>query len=460
MNRPKVSFYNLAWRWHFYAGLFVAPFMVMLALTGIVYLFKPQLDPLMYPSLLKVPAGQHSLAADELLQRVQAAYPQGHIKQYLPPVDAGRSAQFVVQHKGQELNVFIDPYHGDVLGEQDAKRNLQAVARAIHGELMIGTVGDRLVELAASWGIVLVVSGLYLWWPRGKSSAGVLWPRLNARGRLFWRDLHGVLGFWGAAFLLLMLLSGMSWTGFWGRQYADLWNRFPVAMWNDVPTSDQQAGELNSATRQTVPWALENTPMPMSGDHAEHMGHAMAAAAPAAPAISLQQVQDIARQRQVEPGYSITLPSSATGVFTIALFADDPRNDATLHVDQYTGKVLADVRWQHYSNVARATELGVMLHEGKMFGRFNQLVVLVVCLMILLGAVSGIVMWWQRRPAGRLGVPPLRHDLPRWKTAMLVIALLAVTFPLVGASLVVVWLLDRLVLSRWNRDPESASSST
>lgn len=460
MNRPKVSFYNLAWRWHFYAGLFVAPFMVMLALTGIVYLFKPQLDPLMYPSLLKVPAGQHSLAADELLQRVQAAYPQGHIKQYLPPVDAGRSAQFVVQHKGQELNVFIDPYHGDVLGEQDAKRNLQAVARAIHGELMIGTVGDRLVELAASWGIVLVVSGLYLWWPRGKSSAGVLWPRLNARGRLFWRDLHGVLGFWGAAFLLLMLLSGMSWTGFWGRQYADLWNRFPVAMWNDVPTSDQQAGELNSATRQTVPWALENTPMPMSGDHAEHRGHAMATAAPAAPAISLQQVQDIARQRQVEPGYGITLPSSATGVFTIALFADDPRNDATLHVDQYTGKVLADVRWQHYSNVARATELGVMLHEGKMFGRFNQLVVLVVCLMILLGAVSGIVMWWQRRPAGRLGVPPLRHDLPRWKTAMLVIALLAVTFPLVGASLVVVWLLDRLVISRWNRDPESASAST
>lgn len=38
------DFYALAWRWHFYAGLFVAPFMILLALTGIVYLFKPQLD--------------------------------------------------------------------------------------------------------------------------------------------------------------------------------------------------------------------------------------------------------------------------------------------------------------------------------------------------------------------------------------------------------------------------------
>ncbi|NER60098.1 PepSY domain-containing protein, partial [Pseudomonas sp. MAFF212428] len=241
MSKPQLSFYNLAWRWHFYAGLFVAPFMILLAVTGIIYLFKPQLDPLLYRPLMVVEAGHHQHSADSLLHTVQAAYPRGHVSQYLPPVAAERSAQFVVNDSGRELNVFIDPYSGNLLGEQDATYNLQAVARALHGELMIGTLGDRLVELAAGWGIVLVVSGLYLWWPRGKASAGVLWPRLNARGRLLWRDLHAVSGFWGAALLLFMLLSGMTWTGFWGKQYADLWNRFPVAMWNDVPQSDQQA---------------------------------------------------------------------------------------------------------------------------------------------------------------------------------------------------------------------------
>ena len=96
MKQPKVNFYNLAWRWHFYAGLFVAPFMVMLALTGTIYLFKPQLDSLMYSSLLNVPAGHHTVPADDLLNRVKGAYPQGTIKQYLPPVNAERSAQFVV----------------------------------------------------------------------------------------------------------------------------------------------------------------------------------------------------------------------------------------------------------------------------------------------------------------------------------------------------------------------------
>ena len=460
MSTHKISFYNLAWRWHFYAGLFVAPFMVLLALTGIIYLFKPQLDPLMYGHLLTVPAAERALSADEQLQRAKAAYPQGRLSKYLPPADATSSAQFVMHDGGREMTVFVDPYRGTVLGTQDAKNNLQAIARALHGELMIGTVGDRLVELAAGWGVMLVISGMYLWWPRGKSSSGVLWPRFNTRGRVFWRDLHVVTGFWGAALLLVMLLSGMAWTGFWGKQYANLWNRFPAAMWNNVPTSDQQARVLNTATQQTVPWAMENTPMPVSGDHAEHMNHGAMHAAPAAPTISLQQVVDLATSRKVEPGYSITPPTTAEGVFTVSVFANDPRNDATLHVDQYSGKVLADVRWEHYNSVARVTESGVMLHEGKMFGVVNQIIVLLICLMILLSAVSGVVIWWKRRPQGSLGVPPLRHDLPKWKTAMVIMFGLAIIFPLVGASLIVVWVLDRLVLARLFAQRESASGST
>jgi uncharacterized iron-regulated membrane protein len=101
-----------------------------------------------------------------------------------------------------------------------------------------------------------------------------------------------------------------------------------------------------------------------------------------------------------------------------------------------------------------------MLHEGKMFGWVNQLIVLLICLMILLSAVSGVVIWWKRRPQGGLGVPPLRHDLPKWKTAMVIMLALAILFPLVGASLIAVWALDRLVLSRWLTQRETTSGST
>ncbi|WP_137820355.1 PepSY domain-containing protein [Pseudomonas sp. 2FG] len=448
MTKPSMSFYNQAWRWHFYAGLLVIPFLIMLSLTGIIYLFKPQLDNLLYADLLWVPQGEQLLSADRQLARVKQAYPQAAISQYLPPLDAQHSAQFVVTEGGRKLNLFLDPYRGTLLGSQDAVNNLQAIARALHGELLAGKVGDRLVELAAGWAIVLVVSGLYLWWPRGNGLRGVFWPRLANRGRLFWRDVHALTGFWGALLLLFMLLTGMTWTGFWGESFADVWNRFPAAMWNEVPKSALQARSLNTAQGQTVAWAVENTPLPTSDPHAAHCGQAMDSAAPAAAPIGLQQILDTANAKGVMPGYSVTLPKGAEGVYSIALFAADPRNDATLHVDQYSGKVLADVRWQDYGAVAKSVELGVVLHEGKFFGLANQLLMLAVCLLILLSSVSGLVIWWLRRPQGSLGVPPLRHDLPLWKTALAIIAVLGLAFPLVGASLLLIAVLDWLLFSR------------
>ncbi|HUE94546.1 PepSY domain-containing protein [Pseudomonas sp.] len=445
MRQPARSFYNLAWRWHFYAGLFVIPFLILLSLTGIIYLFKPQLDQLLYAELLQVPAAAQHVSADQQMAVVQQAYPGVAIKQYLPPVAEGRSAQFVIEADGQGLNVFVDPYRDTLLGSQDAQYNLQAIARQLHGDLMIGTLGDRLIELAAGWGIVLVVSGLYLWWPRGRSGAGVLWPRISARGRLLWRDLHAVTGFWGSLLLLFMLLTGMTWTGFWGAQFAGAWNHFPAAMWDEVPQSGKLTGSLNNSRQQTVAWAVETTPLPASDPHAVHKGHAASTAPSAAPQVSLQQVVDTVSARGVQPGYSITLPKGETGVYSVALFADDPRNDATLHLDQYSGAVLADVRWKDYGAVARTVETGVKLHEGKLFGLANQLLMLLVCLLILLSAVSGLIMWWQRRPVGKFGVPSLRHDLPRWKTAIVIICLLGAAFPLVGASLLLIWALDWLL---------------
>ena len=194
MKQQDASYYQRIWRWHFYAGLFVAPFLILLSLTGIVYLFKPQLDQLLYPQLMKVTPATQTLSADQLLAKATIAMPDASLRKYLPPVAADASAQIVVMREGQELTLFMDPANGALLGTMDNKWNLQAVARALHAELMLGTTGDRLIELAAGWGIVLLVSGLYLWWPRkGPGVGGILWPRMHQRGRLWWRDLHAVV---------------------------------------------------------------------------------------------------------------------------------------------------------------------------------------------------------------------------------------------------------------------------
>src|SRR3546814_9164783 len=90
---------------------------------------------------------------------------------------------------------------------------LMAWVRSIHGQLLLGKRGSWLVELAASWAIVLVLSGLYLWWPRGRGFAGVVWPRLKGGRRMFWRDLHAVTGFWISGLVLVLLATGLHWEG-------------------------------------------------------------------------------------------------------------------------------------------------------------------------------------------------------------------------------------------------------
>lgn len=151
----------------------------------------------------------------------------------------------------------------------------------------------------------------------------------------------------------------------------------------------------------------------------------------------------------IAPEYSISLPDGETGVYTIAATLGDVTREMTMHVDQYSGKVLADVRWKDYDLVPQAVEIGISIHMGKYFGFANQLLMLAACLIVILLCVSGLVLWWQRRPEGRLGAPTmLAIDGQPSKIPLAIVAVLGVAFPLVGLSLVTVLALDYFVIAR------------
>ncbi|MBD2105570.1 PepSY domain-containing protein [Nodosilinea sp. FACHB-13] len=456
---PGNRFYRTVWRWHFYAGLFVIPFMVILAATGIVYLFKPQLDAAMYNNLMFVQPDLVTLPYVEQVQSVESAYPAAVINQVTPPAAANRSTEVLVTTANERnLMVFVDPHSGEILGDRDEDNNLQAIARKIHGELLIGKLGDYLVELAACWGLVLLITGLYLWWPRQKFAVlGTLIPRLWSQNkRIFWRDLHAVPGFYGVLLIGFLILTGLPWTGFWGDTFAQVSSQFPTQMWDDIPQSVVLTGSLNQRG-QVVPWAVEQLPIPQSAPsgQTDHSGHhsestpAQMGLASGIP-ISLDAVIALAQAKGAPPGFNVTLPAGETGVFTISAFPPDPTQEVTMHVDQYSGAVLADVRWQDYGLVPRAVEMGTAIHMGRYFGFANQLLMLVAALIVMLLAITGVVMWWQRRPqeAGLIGAPAMPAYVQNWRIPLAIVAVLGLIFPLIGLSLVVVLLLDYVLLSR------------
>lgn len=435
------ALYRAVWRWHFYAGLLVAPFILILSVTGAIYLFNDEINDALYGGMRIVAPHAETLPISRLIASAEASVPGSKATRIDTWSAPDRSAQvFVTAGDGTELRVFVDPGTGATLGSYVYERTLVGFADRFHGSLMMGRLGDAIVELAACWGAVLLVTGVFLWWPRGaRSLASALTPRLRAKGRPFWKSLHATTGAWTAALILFLILTGLPWANVWGtllRAGADLAGLgYPVSHGSHgpapTPTIKQATGE--------APWTLEDAPMAMSEDHM--MRHGPSMAEPAQPVGVDAAAAALASAGMTHP-YRLSLPSGPTGVFSAYVYPDRPQGQRTIQIDQYSGRIVSDVGFKDYGPVAKAVELGVQLHMGNYFGVWNQIVMLAACIGAAALSITGPVMWWRRRPKGALGAPRPLEPAPLRTVALITLAL-GLAFPLAGASLILAIVVDR-----------------
>ncbi|MGH1413598.1 MAG: PepSY-associated TM helix domain-containing protein [Pelagimonas sp.] len=435
--------YFAAWRWHFYVGLFVIPFLTVLAITGMSMLWIAWIDGRdgertgVIPQQIVQPVSVQAEAA-------MGAIPDGVLKQYVAPRTADVAALFRVDAGEDAIMVAVDPYTAQVIETFPRRSGWYDFVDQIHSDLMLGVTGDRMLEAAASLSLVLIATGLYMWWPREGGWRKALIPSLG-RGRALWKSWHGAIGMWLSLFLVFFLISGLAWAGIWGGKFVQAWSQFPAEKWDNVPLSDELHASMNH-NRREVPWALEQTPMPASGSQAGLTG--------VEGQVTLDTVDAFAREIGFEARYQLNVPQSATGVWTLSrdsmnTDSTDPMSDRTVHIDQYTGKILADVRYADYALAGKAMAVGIALHMGTL-GLWSVLANTLVCLAVLGLCISSVVLWWKRRPAqaGRLAAPPMPHEMPLWQGAVLVGLGVSMAFPMAGLALLSVLAVDTLVLSR------------
>ena len=454
-SAPGRRFYQAVWRWHFYAGLFVVPFLVILALSGLVMALKGPVQAYRYGGLVFVEPQERTVSAAAQMAAAAAHHPGAELRQFIVPRGPGFSSEITLAPEGHHhaghgghdeplLSVFVNPHDAEVLGTLDPATTWYAWANTLHGSLFLGEWGDHLIEVAAGLALLLVASGLYLWWARDCGWRQRLLPRLRLPRRPGWRSLHASLGFWMAGVLVFFLVSGLTWTGVWGGRLVQAWSSLPAER-IDAPPSAVTHAALNRGELEETPWALEQTPLPVSGSPAGVPG--------AGAGVDLDGVIAFARREGFER-FRVHLPRGDTGVWTVSASTmagevGDPRRERTVHLDRYSGRVLADIRFADYSLMGRAMAAGIPLHQGDL-GPWNVVLNVLFCLLVLALAVSGVVMWWLRRPrAGlRLVPPPLPADLRTWKGAVAVMFALSLAFPLAALTLAGVVLLDLLVIAR------------
>jgi len=420
--------YRTLWRWHFYAGLMVMPLILLLSLTGALYLFKPQVErweERAYQGLPLVGAVSPNAQAEAAI----AAFPGSRFQSYRLPEQRGDAAMIhlALADGAAMRDVFVSP-QGRVLGSMDPERRVIAIDHDIHGQLLLGRAGSWIVELAASWAIVMILTGLYLWWPRGRRLAGVVWPRLGHGKRAMWRDLHAVTGFWVAGFALVLLVTGLPWTDAWGSAFKAV------------------RGEMGWV-KGKQDWTIGGRP-PSGGEHAEHDHRAMLRMQASGAAMpSLGQI--VARAQRVHLPFPVIVSApGADMAWTVKSDTQNRPRRVTIRYDMATGKQLSREVFADKHGIDRAVGYGVAWHEGQLFGWVNQLAGLLTAVMLIMLVVSGFVMWRRRRPEAALGAPPASHGPARMRGVVVIMLGLAVLLPLFAVSLVVLWVADRILLPR------------
>ena len=191
-STPSGSLYRAVWRWHFYAGILVAPILIVLSVTGGLYVFKSEIETVRNADVLVVQPSENRISYEEQVRQAQASLPKGYTASGLeinPEPDRATVISFQAP-KQPFQRLGVDPSTGQVLGELKPDTFFPWVLK-LHRNLFLGSTGRVIVELTTCWTIVLLATGFYLWWPRRKKGAlGVWLPRLRAKPYTLLRDLH------------------------------------------------------------------------------------------------------------------------------------------------------------------------------------------------------------------------------------------------------------------------------
>lgn len=450
-SAARSTLQHRVWRWHFFAGLMVIPFAIILAITGAIYLFKPQFEAAVEAKInaRAAPLAGEALPADALLEAALASYPgAGLVKIVVQSAPDDPTVEVDLRGAEGVRTLWIDRTTGAVLHTASTPDRFMNFIKRIHGTLMGGDTGSLVVEIMASWFIILIITGIYLWWPRGTAWWRVFVPDFSANGgkRETWRKLHGMGGAWIGGLILALLLSGLPWTQVWGdgftRAKALAGLKAPGQEWfvtlqSAAPGTDHSMHDHSGHGAGAELWDQGKD----SG--AVDVTSAAASRAGAVP-LTLDEVMRIARPEQYAPPTEVQPPRGENGVWTIRSMSPTRPDRVTVHHDRWSGEEIMRIGFTDHNPLDRFVAQAVAFHEGALFGWLNQLAGVIAALGVIAISLTGAVMWWSRRPVGRLAAPPMPADRKISAGVVVLILALCVFLPMAGVTLLLALVIDLL----------------
>lgn len=423
-------------RLHFYAGVLIAPFLLVAATTGLLYASSFQAEKVLYAHELRVPVGDTALPLSEQVAAARKAHPEGTVSAVGPSPEAGATTRVLLSgvpgvEETHALAVFVDPYTGKVRGALEQYGSTGALPLRtwideFHRDLHLGENGRLYSELAASWLWVVAGGGLLLWLSRRRTNRtmrAIALPDRTAAGRRRTMSFHATVGVWAALGLFFLSATGLTWSTY--------------------------AGENVTSLRQSLGQTTPAVSAAGGGDHAAHTGHtgeqdhAGMDMGDNTGDVGIDAVLKTARAQGLSDPVEIAPPADGTAYVVEQIQRSWPEKQDAIAVDPTTGQVTDVVRFADYPMLAKLSRWGIDAHTGILFGLVNQIAVATLAGGLIFLILWGYRMWWQRRPTGGRAVA-FGRPIPRgaWRQVPLPVLL-----PLAAVVAAVGWFLPLLGIS-------------
>lgn len=384
------SLKRLFGRIHLWLGLLSGLVVFILGITGCIWVFEEELKAWLYADKLFVDTSDVGgpLPLSENLKAAQAALGPGMpIQRTYVQNRKGRSYYFrhyalnegatgiwywdKVKHN---IWVYMDPYTSEVLEKENRSREFFNVVFRLHWSLLLTTeIGQPIVGTATLIFVVMLITGLVLWWPQNKKALKMrTWFRWKPSTK--WRrknyDLHNILGFYSMFLVVFIALTGLMWAFDW--------------------FSDGVTWVANGGSVEEQEMAVRSRLGPLSATDPLDKIHG---------ALVLEYPQ--------AESFYIGFPQDSLDTYSVYVSSGNltrMENDQ-LWFDQYSGEELSRRTFADKSGGEKVWDFNFDIHVGAIGGIPGKIIAFFLSLFSASLPVTGFLIWYGRKSKKKKGGP-------------------------------------------------------
>lgn len=363
---------------HLWLGLASGLIICFLGITGCILAFQREIEEATQPFRFVKERVQTPLRPSVLQEVAVRSLPGKKLHSLAYEPGRAAVASFYNTDPDYYYLVFMDPYSGKVLRTKDMSRDFFRVVINGHFYLWLPPeIGQPIVASATLIFLVLIISGIILWWPRNKAARKQRFTvKLNARWRRVNYDLHNVLGFYMSWVIVFIALTGLVWGFAWFAR---------SVFW--VSSGGKQMTEYSEAVSDTAR-------SPVSREPAIDMAWQM--------------------MRAENPAYrgimDVHIPDSRHAAIEVALNPDGTTywKADYRYFDQYS---LAEIKVEHAfgklkeaSGAQKLQRMNYDIHVGAIAGLPGKILAFIASLICASMPVTGFLLWRGRKKKAKENV--------------------------------------------------------